>query len=460
VKLCNIAKVGMSSTIAILGQSKISGVLSLPGDKSISHRIAMLASVAAGTSIITGFASSADCAATLNCLSGIGVPIERAGGRIVIRGGGLGGDYSCPRSNGGVVRLDAANSGSTIRMLSGLLAAQPITSIIDGDESLRRRPMGRIIGPLRSMGARIEAANGDFAPLRISGGKLTAITCESPVASAQVKSCVLLAGLYAEGRTVFTEPTLSRNHTELMLREFGAQIETGYLGNSCSTAIEGNRELNPVEYQVPGDLSSASFFIAAAAMLPGSQLIIRDVSLNPTRAAFLEVLDLLGASIRGENVRTRSGELVGDLVVTGSRLRTGERGLLISGAMIPNLIDEIPILAVLATRTSGRIEVREARELRVKESDRIHSVVQGLVGMGGVIEEFDDGFAIQGPQELAGGRVETFGDHRIAMAFSIAGLAASGVTEILGAECAAVSLPEFYELLQTVAGEAAVSREE
>lgn len=430
----------MSRSMRIKGPARIDGSLSVPGDKSISHRIAMLASIASGTSRITGLASSADCKATLDCIRKLGVAVEDNGSELVIHGEGLFG-Y---RPSAQVVDLDAGNSGSTIRMLSGLLAGQRFTSRIDGDASLRRRPMARIVEPLSLMGAQIEAVESDFPPLTIHGQQLRAIDYASPVASAQVKTCVLLAGLLAAGRTSFSEPALSRNHTELMLKELGACIDIHSPG---AVSIEGRHELNAIGYQVPGDISSAAFFIAAATVLPGSKLLLKDVNLNPTRTAFLDVLAQLGARIQPKNVREQHGELIGDLMVSSHRLSTGPRGIILSGAIIPNIIDEIPMLAVVATQVEGRIEVRDAKELRVKESDRIRTVAQGIRALGGQIEEAEDGFSIGGPQRLTGGRVNSAGDHRIAMAFSIAGLIADGTTEIEGADCASVSFPGFYESL-------------
>ncbi|MCI0491234.1 MAG: 3-phosphoshikimate 1-carboxyvinyltransferase [Blastocatellia bacterium] len=433
----------MSRTIKISGPDSLSGTLNIPGDKSISHRVAMLASLASGRSEIGGFATSADCLTTLECLRGLGVDVELDGPVLRIHGKGLRGYRPAEER----VSLDAGNSGSTIRILSGLLAAQNFTSVIDGDESLRLRPMARIIEPLALMGGRIEAREGRYAPLTIYGRDLAPISYESRVASAQIKSCVLFAGLYAGGRTTFREPAPSRNHTELMLPVFGAEVETGEDGRFRIAAVKGCDQLNPVYYRVPGDISSAAFFIAAAALLPGSEIVIKNVGLNPTRSAFLEVLKDLGADISRENVFENHGELVGDLLVRGRRLGTAPEGMVLSGEIIPNIIDEIPVLAVVATQTEGRLEVRDAKELRVKESDRIRTVVDGLRALGGRVEEFEDGFSIGGPQRLKGGRVETAGDHRIAMAFSMAGLMAEGTTEIADADCARVSFPEFYDLL-------------
>jgi 3-phosphoshikimate 1-carboxyvinyltransferase len=405
----------------------------------------MVASLASGLSQITGFASSADCQATLDCIRALGVRVDHSDSELVIHGNGLFG-YGARVSP---VQLNAGNSGSTIRMLSGLLAGQQLTSCITGDASIRRRPMARIIEPLTLMGARIEAASGNFAPLTIQGQKLRAINYTSPVASAQIKTCVLFAGLLADGCSVFAEPVLSRDHTEFLLREFGAAVDAS---SRDAVSIEGLHELTPLDYRVPGDVSSAAFIIAAACVLPDSEVTLRDVGLNPTRTAFLEVLKDLGASIETQNTGQRHFEMVGDIGASSSQLRTGRSGMLLSGRIIPNIIDEIPILAVVATQVEGRVEVRDAKELRIKESDRIRTVANGIRSLGGEIEEFEDGFAVTGPQRLSAGMVETEGDHRIAMAFAIAGLIASGTTEITDADCASVSFPDFYEALASLTG--------
>jgi 3-phosphoshikimate 1-carboxyvinyltransferase len=446
-----MAELTMSRSIGIHGKSAIHGEVKLPGDKSISHRVAMLAGLAQGPSRIRNFASSADCQATLECIRRLGIEVESVDGEVVIHGQGLRGF----KPAGLPAKLDAQNSGSTIRMISGILAGQPFASVIDGDASLRRRPMRRIIEPLSLMGAQISARDDNYAPLTITGGALRAIDYTSGVASAQVKTCVLFAGLYADGRTRFREPSLSRNHSELMLAEFGAPL---HREDDGTLSIEGGAELRAVDYRVPGDLSSAAFFIAGAGALAGSQVSVTNVNLNSTRTGFLAVLKYLGAHIEMSNVRTEHGEHVGDLRLTGSQLKTEAGGSLIDGDIIPYIIDEIPILAVLATQVEGRVEVRGARELRIKESDRIQTVVAGIRAMGGAIDEFEDGFAIAGPQRLSGARIETEGDHRIAMAFAIAGLMAEGVTEIVDADCAAVSFPEFYNILESLAGEGRISR--
>ncbi|MEK6301155.1 MAG: 3-phosphoshikimate 1-carboxyvinyltransferase [Acidobacteriota bacterium] len=438
----------MSRSMRIKGPSHLNGELSVPGDKSISHRVALVAAIADGASRIGGFSSSADCQTTLECIERLGIKLERSPEALIVHGKGLFGFQPAKRP----VLLQAGNSGSTIRMLSGLLAGQRFESEIDGDKSLRRRPMTRIIDPLTWMGARVQATNGN-PPLRILGQRLRGITYRSPVASAQVKSCVLLAGLLAEGITTLTEPALSRNHTELMLKEFGARIETK---PENAWSVEGGGRLNPIDYQVPGDVSSAAFLIAAAVALPDSKVVLRGVGLNPTRTAFLDVLLELGASVTTHNLEVRHGEPVGDIHAASTELRTPSRKMTLSGGVIANIIDEVPILAVLATKVAGRIEVRDARELRVKESDRIRTIVDGIRSMGGEIEEFEDGFAISGPQRLRGGTVESAGDHRIAMAFAVAGLLAEGTTQILDADCASVSFPYFYESLASLTGPGAV----
>ena len=435
----------MSRSIRIKGSASINGTSSVPGDKSISHRVAMLASIANGPSTISGFASSADCHSTLDCIRRLGIKVEDRDSGLVVHGRGLFG-YQPSESP---VQLDAGNSGSTIRMLSGILAGQGFTSRITGDSSLTRRPMARIIEPLIMMGARVEGTEGSFAPLTIQGRRLKGISYKTPVASAQVKSCVLFAGLLAEGHTTVSEPADSRDHTELMLKEFGAAAHRSF---PQTISIEGLHELRPVHYRVPGDVSSAAFLVAAASVLRDSKLLLRDIGLNPTRTAFLDMLKKLGASISTLSVREQHGELVGDISVSGSRLAADGNGLVLAGPIIPNIIDEIPILAVVATQVEGRLEVRDARELRIKESDRIRMVAEGIRELGGEIEELEDGFAIVGPQRLRGGRVETLGDHRIAMAFAVAGLIAEGTTEIVDADCAAVSFPEFYETLARLSG--------
>jgi 3-phosphoshikimate 1-carboxyvinyltransferase len=428
--------------LKIIPVSKLYGDFQLPGDKSISHRCAILASLGRGQSRLRNYSSARDCLNTLDCLADLGVKITRGTELITIEGVGIDGLRKSSKM------LDAGNSGSTIRMLSGVLAGQNFTTEISGDQSIQRRPMSRIIDPLMKMGAKIEAREGGFAPLRITGGKLRAIEYAPPVASAQVKSCVLLAGLFADGQTTIIENTPTRNHTEVMLRECGAALEIIKSDKCERISILGRRPLQPLgDYTVAGDLSSAGFFIVAALIAPDAQLRLRHIGINPSRAALIEVLKRLGAQIEIEQPRNTHGEPVADLAVRSSILRGN---LELSGPVIANLIDELPILAVLATQLRGRLEVRGARELRVKESDRIHAIVENLRRMKIEIDEYDDGFSVYGPQKLYGTRVESYDDHRIAMSFAIAGLIAEGGTEIAGADAASVSMPEFYKLLSSI----------
>ncbi len=418
---------------------RLHGSLTLPGDKSISHRYAMLASAAGGLSTIRNYSTGADCHSTLRCLRSLGVEVEVEGTEVRIRGRSLHG-YRAPEGD-----LDAGNSGSTIRMLSGLLAGQPFESRLTGDESLSRRPMQRIMEPLRRMGAEVEARDGKFPPLVIRGGALQPIEYEMPVASAQVKSCVLLAGLMAEGVTAVREPARTRDHTEVALREFGAEVEFG----SGWARVRGPARLEPRELIVPGDLSSAAFFLAAAAMLEGSDLILENIGLNPTRAALVDFLVSAGANIQVLDIGMRHGEPVGVLRVRGARLAGGviEKGL--SAA----LIDEIPVLAVMGAVSEQGLTVRDAAELRVKETDRIETVAENLRRLGIRVETAPDGLRVEGRQQFRSGSVSSFGDHRIAMAFAVAALSADGPVAIEGAEAASVSFPEFWSKLREVAAE-------
>ena len=428
---------------------RINGRLAVPGDKSISHRAALIAAIANGASRLKNYSSSADCAATLSCLEKLGVSIERNDQEVIVRGAGPGG-LRPPHSE-----LDCGNSGTTMRLLSGILAGQDFVSKLTGDESLRSRPMQRIIEPLGMMGAEITASNGR-APLRIQGRRrLQAIDYELLTASAQVKSCIMLAGLNAEGTTTVIENEITRDHTERMLQFFGASIETGTPDRepreSRFAAVNGPAQLNGRDVSVPGDISSAAYFIAAAALLPDSSLEIVDVGLNPTRVAFLETLREIGIKIEIANERESCGEPRGDLRIRSQRIMENEnaRTLTVSGTIIPQLIDELPLLAVIGSQTPGGIEIRDARELRVKESDRIAATVAGLRAMGCDVEEFEDGLRVAGRVKLLGARIDSHGDHRIAMSFAIAGLVAQGETDIIGAECVAVSFPEFFELLES-----------
>jgi 3-phosphoshikimate 1-carboxyvinyltransferase len=422
----------------------LSGGVQMPGDKSISHRYAMLAALAEGTSELRNFAAAADCHSTLGCMKSLGAGVKVDGTTVRVTGHGIRGLRSSWRT------LDAGNSGTTIRLLSGILAGQEFKTTISGDDSLQKRPMKRVVGPLREMGAEIKAREDNFAPLEIRGGNLHAIEYKMPMASAQVKSAVLLAGLFAEGETVVIEPARTRDHTELALEEFGAPVER----NARVTRIHGAGSNGSIKLQarnldVPGDISSAVFFIAAASLFPESSILIQNVGLNPTRTAILDVFAGMGASIQIHSVQSTHGEVIGDLAVKGASLKGG----LISGDTIPLVIDELPMLAVLGPYTEEGIEIRDAGELRVKESDRIAVLVENLRNMGATVEERPDGLKVAGRSagKLRGAEIEPHGDHRIAMAFSIAALAAEGATTIRDAECAGVSFPSFYEALNRIA---------
>ena len=432
----------------------IKGEVRLPGDKSISHRAAIFASLAEGETRIENFASSADCASTLDCLEKLGVKIKRKNTTIKITGVGKNG-YSVPEKE-----LDCGNSGTTMRLLAGVLAGQNFDSILVGDESLSKRPMKRIIEPLTQMGAKIEAEE-NHAPLKIYGrNPLRAISYQLPVASAQVKSCVLLAGLNADGTTTVQSPTApfriatSRNHTELMLHYLGANIEETFIESENNfvhqVSINGNSKLTAKNLEIPSDVSSAAFFLVAASILEDSEVVLKNIGLNPTRIAIIEVLQNFGADIEILNRKEVCGEIIGDLQVRGKKIfKSRNASNLISGETVAGLIDEVPILAVFGSQIDGGLEIRNAEELRVKESDRISSVVENLRRMNGNVEEFADGFKIK-KSNLKGAKVDSFGDHRIAMAFTVAALFAEGETEITDAECAKVSFPEFYHVLNSL----------
>jgi 3-phosphoshikimate 1-carboxyvinyltransferase len=422
------------SQVIVRPAHNVRGSVSLPGDKSISHRYAMLAAIADGPSRLENYSTGADCASTLGCLRSLGVKWERKDGAdnvIEVQGSGLA--LSAPSE-----ALDCGNSGSTIRILSGLVAGQKFSSEMAGDESLSRRPMERVIAPLTAMGAQITSENGR-PPLRITGAQLRAIHYRMPVASAQVKTCLLFAGLLADGETRVEEPVRTRDHGEVALRAFGAELERK--GNEVR--IRGGQRLRGIEARVPGDLSSAAFFLCAAALFPGSQLTVTNLLMNPTRARLLDILMLMGLRISVTQLDEVHGELIGTLQVEGGRLK----GATIAGADTAALIDEIPVLAAIAPYTEQGIEVRDAKELRVKESDRIASIAANLRAMGAQVEEQEDGLKIPGRQALRGAELESFGDHRIAMAFSIAALRAQGETLIRGSECAAISYPAFFSAL-------------
>lgn len=403
----------------------------------------MLAAIAEGTTQIRNFSESEDCATTLKCLAELGVEIRRNGDYVVITGRPEG--FVTPTA-----ALDCGNSGTTIRLISGLLAGLGIEATLRGDESLRSRPMGRVITPLEKMGALIESSDGK-APLHLMGGRrLAGIEYELPVASAQVKSCVLLAGLNAEGTTAVIEPTPTRDHTERMLRGFGVEVDVSAFGSGRNISVRGGSRLTAADLIVPGDVSSAAFFLVAAAILPGSDVTITDVGLNPTRSAIIDVLKAYGVALEIANERISGGEPIGDISVRSEGVPARPDGYIISGDTVANLIDEVPILAVLGALSEGGLEIRDAGELRVKESDRIASIVTNLRTLGAEVEEFEDGFRVE-KSELKGGRVDSFVDHRIAMAFAVAGLAAEGETVIENAECAAVSFPDFFSVLASLA---------
>ncbi len=415
----------------------ISGAITLPGDKSISHRYAMIAAIAEGETRIRNYSTGADCHSTLGCIRALGIEVEGEGTDFRIRGKGLDG-LRAPAAD-----LDAGNSGSTIRMLSGILAGQPFRSRIFGDESLSRRPMRRIMQPLAQMGARIRARENQFPPLEIEGGALRPIDYQLPVASAQVKTCVLFAGLYADGETSVTEPVRSRDHTEIALREFGADVRP----ERQRITVAGRPQLTAQDLVVPSDLSSAAFFIVAALLAPDSQLSIFGVGLNPTRSALLDFLISMGARIRVPDLESRNGELIGEITVEHSHLRGGT----IDNGLTAALIDEIPVLAVLGASTEHGLTIKDASELRVKETDRIRTVVDNLRRMGVNAEELPDGLVIPGRQKFRAAEFDSFGDHRIAMAFAVAALCGDGESVIHGAEAASVSFPEFWETLSRCA---------
>ncbi|WP_461816769.1 3-phosphoshikimate 1-carboxyvinyltransferase [Faecalimonas sp.] len=419
------------------------GVITIPGDKSISHRAVMFGSLANGTTEITNFLQGADCLATIDCFRKMGIEIEVSPEIIRICGKGLHG-LSAPQSV-----LDTKNSGTTTRLISGILAGQNFETILSGDASLNTRPMGRIIEPLSLMGGRIESMRGNnCAPLRISPSLLCGIHYHSKVASAQVKSAILLAGLYADQVTSVTEPVLSRNHTELMLSGFGGKLHrfTDSATNLPTVSIEPEPNLDGQKIIVPGDISSAAYFIAAGLLVPHSEILIRNVGINPTRAGILTVCQNMGGDITFLNKKTVGGEPVADLLVRTSNLH----GTVVEGSVIPTLIDEIPIIAVLAAFADGTTTIKNAEELKVKETNRIETVSKNLTKMGGDIIPTEDGMIITGKGHLSGAKIDSFLDHRIAMAFSIAGLVADGETEVINSHCIDISYPAFFETLTSL----------
>ncbi|MEJ8741906.1 3-phosphoshikimate 1-carboxyvinyltransferase [Mediterraneibacter sp. HCN-7094] len=419
------------------------GEVNIPGDKSISHRCIMFGSIASGTTEISNFLQGADCLATINCFRRMGIEIENEEGKIIVHGKGLHG-LTAPTEI-----LDVGNSGTTTRLISGILVGQPFESKLSGDNSLNSRPMKRIMEPLTKMGGHISSIlrNG-CAPLYIAPGKLHGIHYDSPVASAQVKSSILLAGLYADGETSVTEPSLSRNHTELMLKEFGADIRSQFdLNTSKATAfIRPCSELYGQKIMVPGDISSAAYFIAAGLLVPDSEILIKNTGINATRAGILKVCENMGANITLLNERTEGGEAIADILVRTSKLH----GTTISGDIIPTLIDEIPIIAIMAAAAEGTTIIKDAAELKVKETNRIETVVDNLKAMGCDIIATDDGMIIHGGKTLHGTTIHTLLDHRIAMAFSIAALIAEDTTRILDSKCVDVSYPTFYDSFENL----------
>ena len=418
---------------------RINGRLRLPGDKSISHRAALIAALASERSEISNFSTARDCASTLGCLRNLGISIEERDGKLFFAGEEK---LTAPGKP-----LDCGNSGSTLRILAGVLAGHDLTAELVGDESLSSRPMQRIIEPLELMGAKIESANGK-APLKIRGsGKPVPITYRLPIASAQVKSAILFAGLNAEGRTTVIEPSPTRDHTERLFNGFGVPVTT----KDLSVTVDGPARFSGGAITIPGDVSSAAYFVAAAMLLPESELTIAEVGLNPTRAAFLSVLTSWGADISTTDLQTDRNEPYGTINVRGGITRVaGDNERTLSRSMIPSLIDELPLLAVVGSQIEGGIHIRDAGELRLKESDRLTATALNLRAMGAEVKEFEDGLSVLGPAQLRGASLDSHGDHRIAMAFAVAALIADGETEIAGSECVAISFPEFFGLLESL----------
>ncbi len=425
------------TTITIKPAASVQGEITVPGDKSISHRSIMLGAIANGTTSVRGFLRGGDNMATMGAFRSMGVRIDDDGETVVIHGRGLHG----LNEPGDVI--DCGNSGTTIRLITGLLAGQSFFSVVTGDQYLRKRPMKRVVEPLTRMGARILGRNqGSLAPLAISGGALNAIGYESPVSSAQVKSAIMLAGLYADGETSVREPSLSRDHSERMFRLFGASLETFDSG----VTVRGGVELQGQDITVPGDISSATFFMVAALITPGSELLIRNVGVNPTRTGAIDILRAMGGDIQLLDQRLVSGEPVADILVRSSRLK----GCAISGSVVPRAIDEFPAICVAAACAEGTTTVREARELRVKETDRISAMAVNLRKLGVTVEECDDGMDVSGVGRLTGGSVDSFGDHRIAMSLAVAALVSTDGITIADTGCVATSFPTFFPLLEKV----------
>lgn len=421
---------------------KLRGEVTIPGDKSISHRSVMFGAIAKGTTEIANFLQGADCLATIGCFQSMGIDIENTPDRILVHGRGL---HGLTKPSG---ILNTGNSGTTTRLISGILAGQSFSTVLSGDESLNSRPMARIMEPLNSMGARITSINGNnCAPLQIDPGALHGFSYESNVASAQVKSAILLAGLYADGETSVTEPVLSRNHTELMLNSFGARVSSRTEADGRALAsVLPCEELYGQKITVPGDISSAAYFIAAGLLVPGSEILIKNVGINPTRAGLLTVCENMGADITYLSKTSAGGEPVADILVKHSPLEA----VTVEGSIIPTLIDELPMIAVMAAFAEGTTIIRDAAELKVKETNRINTVTENLKAMGADVTPTDDGMVIRGCGTLKGTRINSHLDHRIAMAFAIAGLAATGTTVIEGSRCVDVSYPAFFETLDSL----------
>ena len=425
----------------ISASKPLRGTLTVSGDKSISHRAVMFGSLATGTTEIEGFLPGEDCLSTIRCFRSMGVQIEQNGSSVKVFGRGLR-ELTAPA---GI--LDCGNSGTTTRLLSGVLAAQHFNSVLSGDASIQRRPMKRIMIPLRAMGADITSISGnDCAPLSVHGKQLYGIHFNSPIASAQVKSAVLLAGLYASGQTTVTEPALSRDHTERMLRSFGAKVLTCNFEDRPSVTVTETQNLYGTEISVPGDISSAAFFLVGASIVPGSEVVLRNVGINPTRDGVISALRAMGAKIEVLEVRNEDSEPAADLLVRYAPLHGTEIG----GALIPRLIDELPVLAAAAAVAEGRTVIRDAAELKVKESNRIRTMAEGLSRLGAKVEETEDGLIIDGGAALHGGAVESYSDHRIAMSFAILSLVTDGEVRISDPDCVNISAPTFYEDLKSL----------
>ena len=415
----------------------LKGEVTVPGDKSISHRAVMFGALSQGTTEVTNFLQGADCLSTIDCFRRLGIQIENTPEKILVHGKGL---HGLTQSN---TMLDVGNSGTTTRLISGILAGQTFETTLNGDESIQSRPMKRIMEPLSMMGADITSIYGNnCAPLKITGAPLHGIHYHSKVASAQVKSCILLAGLYADDITKVTEPSISRNHTELMLRGFGAKVTC----DGKTASISPDPELFGQKIEVPGDISSAAYFIAAGLIVPGSEILVKNVGINPTRDGLIRVCQDMGADISLLNKRENGGEPVADVLVRYSNLKATT----IEGEIIPTLIDELPMIAVMACFAKGTTIIKDAAELKVKESDRIAVMVDNLSRMGAHITATDDGMIIEGGYPLHGAIIDSHLDHRIAMSFAIAALAADGETEIKDAECVNISYPNFYEELSNL----------